>query len=379
MFNLFNKPAFGIDVSDYSVELLALENISGSVRATSYARKVLARGVVEDGNIHNAGKLVNILDKLFDEAVPVSPRGRRVIASLPESKTFIHVFSVPRDLKDKELAQLVRSEAKKLIPIEEKHLYYDFWVDRAYGDKADVLYAASERRLVDDFSAVFSQAGFELVALDLESASIARAILREAAPEDTVCILDIGARTANFTIYRNGLIRFSGTVFMGGIHFTQELSQKLNILPERAEALKREVGLDPEREDGKVMLVLQSIFQKLIVEIKEITAFYEKRTKQRIQRGFLVGGSSLVPGLVDYLNQNMKIKFMLADPWHGIIMPDASQPQETDELSLSESHPVMFTNVIGLALRGLEKNPEKAGINLLPKKPSSLFWQLSKT
>lgn len=379
MFNLFNKPAFGIDVSDYSVELLALENISGSVRATSYARKVLARGVVEDGNIHNAGKLVNILDKLFDEAVPVSPRGRRVIASLPESKTFIHVFSVPRDLKDKELAQLVRSEAKKLIPIEEKHLYYDFWVDRAYGDKADVLYAASERRLVDDFSAVFSQAGFELVALDLESASIARAILREAAPEDTVCILDIGARTANFTIYRNGLIRFSGTVFMGGIHFTQELSQKLNILPERAEALKREVGLDPEREDGKVMLVLQSIFQKLIVEIKEITAFYEKRTKQRIQRGFLVGGSSLVPGLVDYLNQNMKIKFMLADPWHGITMPDASQPQETDELSLSESHPVMFTNVIGLALRGLEKNPEKAGINLLPKKPSSLFWQLSKT
>ena len=378
MLNIFQKPAFGIDISDYSVELLALEQLNERLGIRSYARRISVEGIVEDGDIRDKGRLINILGKLLDDVKPKAPSSFRVIASLPESKTFIHVFSLPFDLREREFAQAVRSEARKLIPIDEKEVYFDFLVGDGQGKTRDVFYAACERRIVDEYVQVFEQAGFDLRVLDLESLSIARAVSREISSSDPVCIVDMGARTTNMFVYERGLIRFSGTIFTGGIYLTQGLAHKLNVLPEKAEALKREVGFDSEREEGKVMLILQSLFQEFISEIKEMKGFYEKKTKKKIQKGFLVGGSSLLPGLVDYLNANIGITFTLANPWEHIDTSDVIRQEDSEDILHTRVHPILFANVVGLALRGVGPNPEKAGINLLPRKQESWLDMIRK-
>lgn len=373
---LFSKQAFGIDISDYSVELLELKKTGTMFEVASYARKLLPGGIVGDGDIKDKGAFVNSLGNLVEDAKPRSPSVKGVIASLPESKTFIHVFTFPSDLRPKEISEAVENEAQKLIPVGKNDVYFDIRLGEKREKGRDVLYAACPKHIVNGLESVFASAGFDLVALDLESASVARAVVEGGAlPPGPICIIDVGARTTNITIYEDGLIRFSTVFFMGGLHLTQELSHKLGVLPEKAEVLKRTIGLNPEKEGGKVMLVLQNLLKDLAGEVRHVRELHEKKSRQKIQTGFLAGGGSLLPGLVDYLTTNTGINFSVADPLGGVESRGVLDIESEDAFSL-KSHTVFFVNVMGLALRGAGPDPARAGINLLPKKESN-DWKLN--
>ena len=260
-----------------------MEKKSGNPRITNYGRRILEKGIVEDGRIIDKGKLASELHKLTEDAHPYPLETSRVVASIPESKTFIHVFSLPADLDGEELRQAARSEAKRVLPLEEKELYSDILFGGIpENNSRQVLYAVCEKRVADDFRETFERAGLRLLVLDLESFSIARALFHAQPLTKPVCIVDLGARTINVTIYEKGLIQFSGTIFLGGIALTGEISRALSALPEKAELLKRETGFNPEKEDGRVMLVLQKEFQHVISELGKMARFFKEKTGKEI-------------------------------------------------------------------------------------------------
>jgi len=57
MFILFRKPALGIDISDYSIEVISLEGSMENPRLLAMGRTVLEPGIFEDGKILNKEKL----------------------------------------------------------------------------------------------------------------------------------------------------------------------------------------------------------------------------------------------------------------------------------------------------------------------------------
>ncbi len=162
-------------------------------------------------------------------------------------------------------------------------------------------------------------------------------------------IIDIGARTTNISIFdKEGVLRESITVPIAGNQFTKAIARKLKIPLEKAEKLKRNYGLDEKKEKGKVTTILEKELQPIIKRIKKSIEYYG----QEIEEIFLVGGSARLPKIVKFLSLSLGLKVNIG------ISPLASQLGRKS---------VLFNTVIGLALRGLEKNPEKAGINLLPK------------
>lgn len=349
MFNPFKKLAFGLDISDYSIEALELERKFKRVYLGAYGRVILEKGIVENGKILDKEKLKEKIKELLDSTIPRKIRSNRVITSLPESKTFIHYFPDHQNIEE---------QALRTIPWEPEEIYFDY---------RDGLYAAAPKNIVNEYLEVLKSAGLKLLVLDIESGSLARAFDREMSEKGGILIADIGARTTNLTIVDKTSIKLSAIVPIAGNHFTQAISEKLNIPFEEAEEIKKHCGLDPEKREGKIMLILQGILRDILDDIKKAINFYEERGGRKIKKILLCGGSSFLPKLDSYIASNLGIETKIPDPWEGIDVEILFKKPEFRKIIETKLHPVYFANVIGLAKRGLEKNPEKTGINLLPK------------
>ncbi len=374
LFNFFKKFPFGLDISDYSIEILELKRRFNKFFLGAYGRVKLEKGIVKDGKILNKEKLKEKITELLKQTQPGKIKSNKVILSLPESKTFFHIFTLPVNLRGKELYNAVKTEALKTIPLEPKNIYFDFQVvskkkvesfqvvlKKKVESFQEVLYVGIMKEIVDEYLEVIKGVGLELLVLDIESASLTRALKNKVIEERGVLIIDIGARTTTLIIVDKGLIRQSAIIPIAGDQFTKSIAKKLKVPLEEAEELKRIYGVDPQK--GRVMFVLQKLIQEIFDKTKEIINFYEKQSKEKINKILLCGGSSLMPKLLSDFSSNFDIETKLADPWKDIEIEENIK-KLIDKIKLN---PVFFTNVIGLAKRGLEKDPKTAGINLIPQ------------
>ena len=67
---------------------------------------------------------------------------------------------------------------------------------------------------------------------------------------------------------------------------------------------------------------------------------------KEIKKIILAGGSALLPGLADYLNERLKSEIEIADPFYNISYPPVL------EQTVKEMGPT-YAVAIGMALRGL--------------------------
>jgi len=346
MFLFFRKSAFGIDISDFSIEVLHLSS-KGKIKA--FGRKIIEEGIIRDGFVLNKNKLI---EKIKEVIAQSKIKESRVILSLPESKVFTHLFQLPKNLKEKELKNALESEIRKTIPLEIEKIYWDYQIvfpNLKNGYQA-VLFVGTLKEIVDDYTEILDQIGLEPVAFEVESIALGRALLKERKLEAGVMIVDIGARTANINIFdKNKVLIDSTTVFSAGNCFTKSISKDLKISLEEAEKLKKICGLDEKKEKGKIAKILEKELQPIIKKIKESIEFYG----QEIEEILLVGGSSRIFKISKLFSLNLGLKVNIG------ISPYVSQLKRKS---------VLFNVVVGLALRGLEKNPQESGINLLPLK-----------
>lgn len=354
-----SQKAFGIDISDYSVEVLELKKVGiTSLTVRSYARSVLERGIVENGVIRDTGRLSSVIHETIERAIPYVPSTKLVIASLPESQTYIHVFFAPQGLRKGELRELVHREASETFPFEAEEIFFDFSRGSRSEYHEEILFAATPQAISLSYETLFRGIGLELIALDLESASTARTIVRDQKKETPFLVIDIGSRTTNFTLAdRNGFIRYSLTLPVAGAHMTHAISEALQVPFESAEHLKKRIGLNPSYQEGRMALILQKILGEIIKETEQVLGFYKERYGEEIRDIFLVGGGSLLPQFENYISTNTGREAHIFRP--------REIPNEFIQSLTGGEDPVFFTNVMGLALRGLEVNPEMAGINLL--------------
>jgi len=363
MFNFFKKFPLGLDISDFSIEVLQLKREAGKIVVSAHGRTELEPGIVENGKIVDKKRLKEKLKELLPEKKLNRMKANKVILSLPESRTFLHVFKTFKDnLSDEEAEKIIESHALKTIPLEPDKIYSDYQIVSETDNIQEVLYVAATKEVVNDYIDVLKGVGLEPLVLDAESASLARAFKEEGIPDAALLIIDIGAEATVLTLFDKGSIKLSSVVPVAGNHFTKEIAEKLKVSLKEAGELERNCGLDDKKGGGRVMFVLQGALNDILNETKGLIGFYEQKEKRMVKKVVLCGGSSLIPKIVSYFSSNLGIETKLGDP--SLICPDLNDIRtESGKL-----HPVLFSNVVGLALRGLEKDPESSGINLIPIK-----------
>ncbi len=356
-FSSFHVPAIALYLSDHTLAVLRL---SKEKHIISFGRIDLPSGVVLDGKVLDKEKLVLAIRELCSNALPkpvVLAEEVPVILSISESQSFTHLFTVPSATPKEKFKDAVFAKASGLIPMDMSHLYWDWHVaEQNVGAVDRVLFAAAPKDIIDSYIAVCEACNLLPLAIDMETTSLARALL----PPDgkTSVIMDIGARATTLGFFdEEHRLGLSVSIPIAGNSFTNAIVERLHASWEDAEKLKREQGLDRTIPDNRIMVIVQERLQAIMQDFLKALTYYESTYRKPIARVVLAGGSALLPDIITYFAMNLKREVVLGEPFRLL---GSTNPQ------LAEVHaPIIFAPVVGLALRAITPHPETDGINLL--------------
>lgn len=331
--NFFQKKVVGIDIADRTIEVAELSVFAGKPKVASLGRTVLEPGIVVHGRIHDAPGLKQALMRALREAKPHPISARRAVYGLAESQVYAHIFSVAVPASGT-LDSLIREEAERSIPIPKNDLLFAHRVLKDGDTKKEVLLIASSREVVGKWQEFFNSCGIEISHFDTDTLAIFRGIFATP-PPTPVCIVDIGTLSTNIAIYNSSGLAYSYTVLTGGDKFSKEVARTLSMSIEEAESQKIKVGLSNQEE--KIFFALIKSLEPIFKEITEAALFYKTTAHADVGEIVLAGGSSRMPGLLEYLAANLNMPVRLAGP----------------VLEVSGASGISFIEAIGLALRAV--------------------------
>lgn len=239
--------------------------------------------------------------------------------SLPETVVSTKIISLP-SLSDAELASAIGWQAEQHIPIppEELALEYQVLFRPPRGDKNTpmrVLLVGARKSVIERYVNVFTMIGTEPTILETQTLSVIRA-LQFTTADPTTLVVHIGAATMELAVMHQGELSFVYTHLSGGQLLTRSLEQSINLSTEQAEQYKRTYGLDEAQFQGKVRQALLPATKLLVAEMQKAFRFFtNQHPTDSIQRVLLSGGTAQLPGLVQYVTNELNVEVLVAAPF----------------------------------------------------------------
>lgn len=377
--------AFGLDISDSSIEMVVLNKKRKVLVAF---RENLPFGVVSAGKIKDKEALAEILLKI-KEKVGKKLVTENVIISLPETNVFAHILSVPRSLVYD--AKVILKLAQEHIPLNLNEAIFDYKIinDKILNKREKkVFFVAAEDKLIYDYLEVLNKVQLKPIAIDIDPNSITRALIPEKkknykkvviekkkkvkenkdekketenldATSETIEIdlptaeimVDIGDKNTLATIFFDNFAFPSISLPIAGQTFSKIILEKLKTRDfEEAEKLKRKLTIN-SADYKKIEEDFTQNIQKIISEIKSLITYFEKSNEAKVKTMYLSGGGSHLIELKNIFQTEFNLEIKTA-------IPEVIVNKEMEE--------EYFLNATGLALRGISKDPVTADINLLP-------------
>jgi len=226
------------------------------------------------------------------------------------------------------------------------------------------------KKTVDPYLASLKKAGLQPKALEIESLSIARALIKDEVSAVPILLIDLGATRTSFIVFSGHSLRFTSSIPVSSGGFTEIISKNLGVSLTEAERLKIRYGLEEKielkikdkkteitRERGKIFEALFPALVDLVQQIKKHLAYYQSHASHEhlppdgrvVSKILLCGRGANLKGLTELLTLELKILVELANPWVNIL-PEGQR--ETPELLFEKS--LGYTTALGLALRGIK-------------------------
>ncbi|MDD5606407.1 MAG: pilus assembly protein PilM [Candidatus Pacebacteria bacterium] len=195
------KPeSFGLEISESYLRIIKL-NKKG---LASWAEQELEPGIISGGDLKKEKEFSDNLANLLKNVKGESLKTNYVIVSLPEERAFLQTIILPEMEKDF-LEKAVYYEVENYIPLKIEEACLDFEVI----SKKEVLVAAYPKKVVLPFFSCLKKQGLIVKALEIESQSIVRALIKE---KGDFLIIDAQKEKIVVLVYSKGAIRFTSTL-----------------------------------------------------------------------------------------------------------------------------------------------------------------------
>jgi type IV pilus assembly protein PilM len=345
---IFKKSSsIGLDVSDASAEVVESYIEKGSIKIASANRIFLEKGLIENGNIKDADKLAESIKGLFASADPSPIEGKCIIFGLPLLRAYLHLFDLVRD-DDGSIDDTVKKEIRNNVPVNIKDLAYSYrlYEDIGASDRKESMASKRQRCLIaavrydylDMWNKCLNQAGLEISEFRLGNIAAFRGLYAKEWTDHS-CLLDIGSEITEFSIYKKEGLLYSYSIRFGGSRLARELSSRLNLNEIQSRRLILCDGLKTNDQVAKNAIMDQ--VADLVREIRLNHDYLKKRSKITVDKVFLLGGTSQMGGLADFLKESFpNVQFEFGRP-----MAERAKNPVTSE----------YINALGLSLYGIEK------------------------
>ena len=339
-----------IVVRDRGIQVLRLRQTRRGTVVHSYAAAVLGTGVVENGTVYDSERLAVAIREACDAAAPYPVRrGAPVAFTLPESKTFMRVVTLPR-MDDEEIADALHWEIEGYIPMPVDEVYYDWRVADTLEndhDMVSVLVMAAARTVVDAYIAAADGADVRLLGIEADSVADTRALADTSWKMQDVMIISCGIMHTYLAIVARGIPIFTVSIPVGHRTLISDASHALGMTTADAERLIATDGIGSYITHDPLFTAIEPGLAMLAEEIRRSAEFCKQELAdcEHITKVILCGFAATTKGLRAYLVKATGLPVAIADPWINAnlrpgIIPPVSQTAALDA-----------TSAIGLALR----------------------------
>jgi len=321
-----DKPLFGLDIGFNSVKVMQTNNHNKRHQVTGYGVANFKDSCVDRGIIIDHEAVASTVKDLFENKLVGEITTRRVAFSVPAARTFSRILHLPT-LAKKDLAEAVRLEAEQYIPVPIADLNLDFTIIKQDQKNTDVLAVAVPKKIVDSYLQLSRLLGLEAVVMETTTGSIDR-LFRQTDQNDVPSVLiDFGSVSADITVYDETMV-VTGTVPGGGDDITQLIAEKLNVTKEEGHLIKVKYGLGASKKQKEIVEAVTPLLKQTLKELKRMIRYYEERSEKhaKIEQVVTFGGGANVPGLSEYLINELRIPVRACNPWNHVQFKHGQEP-----------------------------------------------------
>lgn len=341
-----SKQAIGLDISDYSIEVVVIEKVDAGFRVVGKNRVILEESIVKRGRIRNMKKLAQAINEVFAPLGEEARNSEAIIFGLSEAQVYTQVFKV-KVTDSQKFQQQISQEVESLIPISKDKIYYTYKIlepikaDENAAQEINILLVATDFQVFTEWQQFFKKINLSVKLFDIEALATWRG-LNESLPDQAVAVLDLGARTSQLSVFCSAGLIYSYTIPYAGEYFTTKVAQALKMDETKAEEIKKKYGLTSVKQRPQLKATLELCLEHLLTELKRNLAYLKEKNFIKVEELILVGGSSNMPGLFEF-----------------IIKSQAIDKVSQGRVARNEDIEPIYIESIGLAKRALDKKWDK--------------------
>jgi len=341
-----NKDIVGVDIGSSAVKLVQLRELKGGYQLQNVGILPLPAEAIVDNTLMDSSSIVETVKNLL---ASLQVKAKEAVCSISGNAVIIRKISLPV-MPAEELEDQIHWEAEQYIPFDINDVNVDFQIlspDEQDLSKMNVLLVASKKDIINDYQAVFAEAGLKLVVVDVDSFAVQNAYEANYGAEDeVVALVNLGASIMNLNIVRGGVSLFTRDVQMGGGLYTEEIQKQFGLNSEQAELKKLTAE---SSEDPRLAEILARVNETIALEMRRSLDFYNSTAgEDRISKVYLAGGAAKTSQLVDAVQQKLSLPVEILNPFLRVAVSE----KEFDAEYLQEIGPLM-TVAVGLATRRL--------------------------
>lgn len=342
--NLFYRymPSFGIDIGHSSVKVMQLKKLKNRFLMQAYGTAQLNHNSTDKGVITDPETVSRKIYELITSSVKGKITYSRASFSIPNEYCFSRVITVPK-LNEKDLLEAINNELSQSMPLPIDDIYYDYdLVD--LNEQFEIQLVATPKVIVDSYLKVSETLGIDTAFIQTNIGAVTSTVVNSEITNNRVSlIIDFGSSAADLTLYDGNEIRITSTANCGGETVTRAIANKLGINTVQAHILKTRYGLDPSKKQKQIIQAVNPVYDNLFVEISKVSKYLVEHTNGKaIEQIIIVGGGSNIPGISNYMTDNLKIPTRVCNPWKNIDFNQIDKPDSLDS--------TLYTTVIGLAM-----------------------------
>lgn len=339
------KEVIGIDIGSSSVKVVQLKDNKGFFQLLNLGIFPLPPEAIVDNTLMDSSSITTVIKNLV---ASLGIKTKDVVCSISGNSVIIRKIVLPA-MPQEELEDQISWEAEQYIPFDINDVNMDFQIlspDNNDPSKMNVLLVASKKDIINDYVAVFGEAGMQLSVVDVDSFAVQNAFEanHEYSSEDVLALINIGASVMNINIIKDSITLFTRDVQMGGNLYTEEIQKQIGLSSEDAEIGKL---LAQETDNEPLRNVIKKVNETITQEIRRSLEFYNSTASDdRISGVFISGGCSKVYNLINTISEKIGLPVEKLNPFAKLKYNE----KDFDPEYLQEIGPFMAVPV-GLAIR----------------------------
>ncbi len=368
----------GLDIGTNAVTVAEVR-AGDPPRLVMFGQVALGRETMREGEVADDAAVTEAVGRLREE---VGLKRAAVRLGLASPRVVVRQIEMPQMSRD-ELASALQFQAAELIPIPLEDAVLDFAIlgPASPGESGEprmhVLLAAVQEATVLRLVAAVEAGGLQVAAVDLVPLALIRPLARTArelaligagagvdpstSPELTggvalgeqspgaEGIVSFGGGVTAIAVHENGVPRFVRVLGTGGRELTDAIASELDLPPETAEALKRQLGAPGHDElVARARTSIERPLSVLLDEVRSSIDYYRNQPDSSpLVRIVTTGGAAQLPGLTERLSALVGVPVEPARPRELVALGDIGFTEE--ELPRLDPY---LPAAVGLALGG---------------------------